>query len=370
MDLNSSNNQKIFDLPTPNILIDYEKLKRNIEEMANFANKYNKKLRPMIKTHKSIEIAKIQESFGISGIQCAKLSEAEVFADAGFLDIFISSEIVDSEKLKRAKKLSKRVKKLILSVDSIDGIRRVAEIFDDNVVFLRIEIDSGHHRCGIDPNDTLILYREIEKYPNLKFEGIFTHGGQVYSSKNREDREKLSLQEANEILKAKKILEENNIKCEVVSIGSTPSVFISGKVDGITEIRPGNYVFYDLKQVNLGVQEIDRCSLYVLSQVISVKKDRAYIDAGAKVLGLDFLDINQEKIYGYILDLPKSKLFSLSEEHGWIQLSEDSKIDIGDKIKIIPVHSCITMSNFDFFYMVKEDEVIGKYKVDARGKFE
>lgn len=361
---------EIFDLSTPNILIDYDKLLRNIEEMANFAKKHNKKLRPMIKTHKSIEIAKIQKSFGISGIQCAKLSEAEIFADAGFDDIFISSEIIDIEKLRRAKKLNKKIKKLILSVDSIEGIKRVAEVFQDEEVYLRVEIDSGHHRCGIKPQDILVLYREIEKYQNLKFEGIFTHGGQVYSSKNREDRERLSYEEANEVLKAKRILEENNIKCEVVSIGSTPSVFYSGKIDGITEIRPGNYVFYDFKQVNLGVQDIERCALLILSQVISKQENRAYIDAGSKVFGLDFLEIDHQKIYGYILDSPKSKLFALSEEHGWIIINEDSKINIGDKIKIIPVHSCITMSNFDHFYMVKGSEVIGKYKVDARGKFE
>lgn len=361
---------KTFDLTTPALIVDYEKLIKNIEEMANFAKKYNKNLRPMIKTHKSIEIAKIQESFGITGIQCAKLSEAEIFS-SNFDDIFISSEIVDTEKLIRVRKLSKKIKKLILAVDSIYGVNKIGEVFDDDKVYLRIEIDSGHHRCGVKAEDAITIYKEIQKYPNLIFEGVFTHGGQVYSSKSKEEREKFSYEEANEVLKAKKILEENKVKCEVISIGSTPSVFISSKVEGITEIRPGNYVFYDYKQVSLGVASLERCALFVLSQIISKPDNfRAYIDAGAKVLGLDYLEIENEKIYGYLLDEPQTRLFSLSEEHGWLKLKENSKIKIGDKLKIVPIHSCITMSNFDYFYMVRGDEVIGKYKVDARGKFE
>ncbi|MCX8095790.1 MAG: alanine racemase [Caldisericia bacterium] len=362
---------KIEDLTTPALIVDYEKLMKNIEEMSNFAKSYKKNLRPMIKTHKSIYIAKIQKDFGISGIQCSKLSEGEVFAEEGFDDIFISSEIVDYDKLKRAKVLNKKVKKLILAVDSIEGIRKIDEIFDSEKIFVRIEINSGHNRCGIKPQDVLFLYKEIEKSKNIIFDGVFTHGGQVYKAKNKEEREKYSLEEANGVLEAKRILEKSGIKFETVSIGSTPSVFISGKIDGITEIRPGNYVFYDYKQVNLGVISIERCALFVLSQVISKPDEsRAYIDAGAKVLGLDFLEIENEKNYGYILDEPQTKLFSLSEEHGWLKLTQKSKIKIGDKLKIIPVHSCITMSNFDYFYMVKGSDVIGKYKVDARGKFE
>jgi D-serine deaminase-like pyridoxal phosphate-dependent protein len=361
----------INEIETPCIIVDYEKLIKNIEEMSNFAKVYNKNLRPMIKTHKSIEIAKIQKDYGIIGIQCAKLSEAEIFASYGFDDIFISSEIVDDLKIIRAKNLSRKIKKLILAVDSIYGVKKLGENFKDGKIFVRIEIDSGHHRCGIKADDVLTLYKEIEKYPGLIFEGVFTHGGQVYSSKSKEERESFSYDEANEVLKAKKILEENNIKCEVVSIGSTPSAFIGGKVEGITEIRPGNYVFYDYKQVKLGVVKIDRVSLFVLTQVISKPdKDRIIVDAGIKSLSLDNIIEDEEKIYGYILEHPNAKIYNLSEEHGWVKIKEDSKIDIGDKIKIIPVHSCLIMSNFDNFYLVKGNEVLAKYNIEARGKFE
>jgi len=236
---------------------------------------------------------------------------------------------------------------------------------------VRIEIDSGHHRCGVKAEDVLKIYREIEKYPNIIFEGVFTHGGQVYSSKNKEQREEFSYNEANEVLKAKKILEENNIKCETVSIGSTPSAFIGGKIDGITEIRPGNYVFYDYKQVKLGVTKLDRVSLFVISQVISrPEKDRVLIDAGSKALSLDYILEGDEKVYGYILEHPNAKIYNLSEEHGWVRINEDSKIKIGEKITIIPVHSCLVINNFDCFYFIKESEIIEKIKIDARGMFE
>jgi len=359
---------KIIDISTPNVLVDYEKLIKNIEEMSNFAKVYGKNLRPMIKTHKSVEISKIQQKYGITGIQCAKLSEAEVFSDNGFDDIFISSEIIDCIKLERAKKLSKILNKLILAVDSLEGIRNLSEVFKKEKIYVRIEIDSGHHRCGVKAEDVLKIYREIEKYPNIIFEGVFTHGGQVYSSKNKEQREEFSYNEANEVLKAKKILEENNIKCETVSIGSTPSAFIGGKIDGITEIRPGNYVFYDYKQVKLGVTKLDRVSLFVISQVISrPEKDRVLIDAGSKVLSLDYILEGDEKVYGYILEHPNAKIYNLSEEHGWVRINEDSKIKIGDKITIIPVHSCLVINNFDYFYFIK---IIEKIKIDARGLFE
>jgi len=362
---------KIEEIETPKIIIDYEKLIRNVEEMSNFAKVYGKNLRPMIKTHKSIEIAKIQQKYGINGIQCAKLSEAEIFADGGFDDIFISSEIIDEKKLIRAKILLKKIKKLILAVDSIYGVKKIGESFKDQNVYIRIEIDSGHHRCGIKAEEVMVLYREIEKHPNLLFDGVFTHGGQVYSAKSKEEREKLSFNEANEVLKAKKILEENNIKCEVVSIGSTPSVFYSGKIDGITEIRPGNYVFYDYKQMKLGVIKLDRVSLYLLSQVMSrPSKDRIIIDSGSKSLGLDYILENNEKIYGYILEHPNANIFNLSEEHGWVKVKEECKVKIGDKLRIIPIHSCLVISNFNEFYFVKGEEVIDKIKIDARGMFE
>lgn len=362
---------KIIDISTPNVLVDYEKLIKNIEEMSNFAKVYGKNLRPMIKTHKSVEISKIQQKYGITGIQCAKLSEAEVFSDNGLDDIFISSELVDCIKLERAKKLSKILNKLILAVDSLEGIRNLSEVFKKEKIYVRIEIDSGHHRCGVKAEDVLKIYREIEKYPNIIFEGVFTHGGQVYSSKNKEQREEFSYNEANEVIKAKKILEENNIKCQTVSIGSTPSAFIGGKIDGITEIRPGNYVFYDYKQVKLGVTKLDRVSLFVISQVISrPEKDRVLIDAGSKVLSLDYILEGDEKVYGYILEHPNAKIYNLSEEHGWVRINEDSKIKIGDKITIIPVHSCLVINNFDYFYFIKKSEIIEKIKIDARCMFE
>lgn len=362
---------KIKDLKTPNIIVDYEKLIKNIEEASLFAKTFNKKLRPMMKTHKSVEIAKIQENYGIDGIQCAKLSEAEVFINNGFEDVFISSEIVDEEKLIRAKKLSKRIKKLILSVDSIYGVKKIGEIFNDCEVFVRIEINSGHNRCGIDAQEVLTIYKEIEKYPNLKFDGVFTHGGHSYYAKNESERKEAAFKEAEEVLKAKEILNENGVKCDSVSVGSTPSFIYSLKIDGITEIRPGNYVFYDLKQVNLGVIKIDRVSLSIFAQVISKPSlDRAFVDSGSKVLSIDYLTYDGEKIYGYVLDHPNVKITNLSEEHGWLKLKKDTDIKIGDKIKIIPIHSCLVINNFDHLYLVKGDEVIKEVKIDARGKFE
>lgn len=360
---------KIHDIDTPFVYVDLNKLERNIGDMAEFAKENNLSLRPMVKTHKSIFIGKLQERYGIDGIQCAKIGEAEVFSEGGFEDIFISSEIIGETKLRRLHNLSKRIKKLIVAVDSIEGIRFLSDEFGMDRIHVRIEIDSGHGRCGVKPEDAVVLAKEIEKHDSLILDGVFTHGGQVYHAKDKEDLKRKALEEAEGVIKAKKILEDKGIKIKTVSIGSTPSVKISGKVKGVTEIRPGNYVFYDMKQVLLGTVPINRVSLGVVTTVISRPTDeRIIVDAGAKTLSLDSVIINGEKVYGFIPDYPEAKIFALSEEHGWIKIPRDYPIKIGDRLKIIPAHSCLVINNFDEIYGVRRGEVEKVIKIDAKGK--
>ena len=254
-------------------------------------------------------------------------------------------------------------------MDSIEGIRALSETFKEGKFFVRIEIDSGHNRCGVKPEDVVVLAKEIERYDSLILDGVFTHGGQVYSSKDEEDLRKKSLEEAEGVLKAKRILEDMGFNVNTVSVGSTPSVKISGKVKGITEIRPGNYVFYDMKQVLLGVIPIDRVSLYIVSTVISrPDKDRIIVDAGAKTLSLDSVVLDGEKVHGFIPKYPEARIFRLSEEHGWIKIPETYPIKIGDRLKIIPAHSCLVINNFDEIYGVRNGNVERIIKIDARGK--
>jgi len=360
---------EIKDIDTPFVYVDLEKLEENIRDMANFSKESGVSLRPMVKTHKSIWIGKLQENYGIDGIQCAKIGEAEVFSDGGFKDIFISSEIIGKTKLNRLLNLSKKLEKLIVAVDSIEGIRALSETFKEGKIFVRIEIDSGHNRCGVKPEDVVVLAKEIERYDSLILDGVFTHGGQVYSSKDEDDLRKKSLEEAEGVLKAKRVLEDMRFNVNTVSVGSTPSVKISGKVDGITEIRPGNYVFYDMKQVLLGVIPIDRVSLYIVSTVISrPDKDRIIVDAGAKTLSLDSVVLDGEKVHGFIPKYPEARIFRLSEEHGWIKIPETYPIKIGDRLKIIPAHSCLVINNFDEIYGVRNGNVERIIKIDARGK--
>lgn len=362
------------DLATPVALVDGFILERNVASASRFAHQQGIALRPHVKTHKCAEIARMQLSAGASGITCATIDEAKAFAEAGIRDIFVAYPIVDKAKISLLKDLC-GFAKVIVAVDHEDHIARLASAAFDARLSVRIEIDSGHHRCGVPPGSGAVrLAQKIAAAPTLVLDGVFTHAGHVYAATTPGERRLISETEGRSVADAAMMIRDAGIPCPNVSVGSTPTWHISGAVPGVTEARPGNYVYNDAIQVGLGVAASEDCAFAVLATVVGVYDDRFVIDAGSKALGLDKGAHGIELLKGYGILLASDGaivrewvLSRLSEEHGIVPLEPSSpKPSIGDRLSIIPNHSCAAANLYSRIHYIDPNGVVQPYHVIGR----
>lgn len=362
-----------WELDTPAAVIDLEKLNRNIEEMAAFARKVGVALRPHTKTHKMIPVAKRQLAAGASGLTVAKLSEAEVMVETGCTDILVANQVVTPAKVRRLLDLNQRAT-VMCAVDNIENAQYLSDSAVSAGTRLRvlIEVDTGLHRCGVAPGSpALHLARRIAEMPGLELCGLMTHAGHAYGAGSAEEIARIGHYEAQALVDTAAMLKQEGLPCPVVSVGSTPTVRHAAQVPGVTEIRPGNYVFYDAVQVALGSATEEQCALTVLATVISrPSPDRAVIDAGSKALSLDrgAHGRTTARGFGLVRGHPEYLVERLSEEHGVLTIPEDSGLRIGEKLEIIPNHACAVVNLFDSVAVVERDVVIDIWRVDARGR--
>ncbi len=362
------------DLATPVALVDGFILERNVAAASRFAQRQGIALRPHVKTHKCAEIARMQLSAGAAGITCATIGEAAAFADAGIRDIFIAYPIVGEAKIALLKKLC-NIAEVIVAVDREDHITPLEAVSPDARLGVRIEIDSGHHRCGLPPGTGVVrLAQRISASPALLFDGVFTHAGHVYGATTPGERRLISETEGRSIVEAAMMIRDAGIPCPNVSVGSTPTWRISGAVPGVTEARPGNYVYNDAIQVGLGVAAPEDCAFTVLATVVGVYDDRFVIDAGSKALGLDkgAHGIELLKGYGIIRTSDGSivrewVLSRLSEEHGIVPLEPSfPKPAVGDRLSIIPNHSCAAANLYSKIHYIDPNGVVQPYHIIGR----
>lgn len=354
------------ELDTPVLLIDLDRLERNIERMAALARAHGVALRPHVKTHKSIAIARMQMAAGAIGLTAAKLGEAEVFANAGFGDLFIAYELVTAAKLARAIALAGRVE-LAFGVDSRTGIDLAAAAAREAGTTLRarIEIDSGLRRCGVSAEEAVALADQIVAQPELELDGVFTHAGHAYAAESAGELERIGQEEAQSVVRAAELI--GSVK--VVSVGNTPTAARSIAQPGVTEARPGNYVFYDGMQVALGAAGADDCALTVAATVISrPAPDRAVVDAGAKTLGLDRGAHGSSSLphYGSLVGTDGA-LVRLSEEHGVLELPASSRLRVGEPVRILPNHACAVANLANGYAVIRADHVVDWWPIDAAG---
>jgi D-serine deaminase-like pyridoxal phosphate-dependent protein len=356
---------------TPALLVDLDRLDANIGSMAEHARAGGVALRPHFKTHKSVAIARRQLAAGAAGITVAKLDEAEALADGGIeAPILIAYQIVAAPKLERAVRLAGLVP-LTLAVDSRDGAARlsVAAAAAGRVLDVWIEIDSGLQRCGVVPADAPALARLVVAQPNLRLTGMFTHAGQSYAARDAGEVTTIAATEASAVVEAAAATRAIGIPIETVSAGSTPTARFLDASSGITEIRPGTYVFYDALQVALGSATADRCALSVAATVISrPTSERVVIDAGSKTLGLDKGAHSSDLLtdYGSLIDADGA-VVRLSEEHGILRVPPGSPLAIGDRVRLLPNHVCSVTNLGRRFYGVRGDVVREVIPIDAAG---
>jgi len=352
-------------MDTPYVWIDIKKLEKNIAAMAALAQRQGVKLRPHIKAHKIPEIAQLQIAAGAKGITVSKLGEAEVMFEAGFDDILVAYPLVGKTKLQRLATLVNKGCRIIALTDSYQGAEGLDSLAIPGGLGVMVKVDTGLGRCGFTPGAELKAFvRWLKGRKNLNFKGLLTHAGHAYGCKDQDQVRLVGVQEGEQMVACAQALRSQGIEVPEVSIGSTPTVEFGGGVNGVTEIRPGNYVFYDATQVALGVVHPGRCSLKVRSTVISrPARDRAIIDAGAKVLALDQGAHGGGAVAGFgLLEKPDWALEKLSEEHGILR--GRNLPEIGKSVDIVPNHACPVVNLANSIYVSDGRE----WAVAARGR--
>jgi D-serine deaminase-like pyridoxal phosphate-dependent protein len=355
-------------LPTPAVLVDLDLLERNVARQAARARKARVRLRPHAKTHKCPEIARLQRAAGASGLSLAKVSEAEVFVDAGFDDIFVAYPVVGEDKGRRLVALCDRAR-LAAGVDSVEGARTLARAFRDSGRRLDVllKVDVGYGRVGVVPTRALAVAQEIAELPGLHLRGVFTHAGHAYLAPTRRDLDRVARDEGEVLAGVAVRLRRAGLPIEEVSVGSTPTAARAMRARGVTECRPGNYVFHDASQVELGTCRTEDCALTVIATVVSVPaRDRAVVDAGSKTLSSDPLRPRPGG-HGWILGR-RSRLNALSEEHGWVAVARGESFRVGERVRILPNHACVVANLHDRLIGTSRGRVEAVLSVAARGR--
>jgi D-serine deaminase-like pyridoxal phosphate-dependent protein len=345
---------------TPSVVVDLDRVERNIARVQGACNAVGLANRPHIKTHKSPVIAAMQRDAGAKGISCQKIGEAEVMADAGFDDILICYNILGEEKLARLAALMRRAR-MIVSVDNpvtVAGLpRAAAAVAAGRNLEVLVECDTGRQRAGVETAaEAIALAKDIASRPGLTFAGFL-----MYPPADKAEPTQRFL---DEIMAG---VREAGLDPRIVSTGGTPNLRNLGALKGSTEHRAGTYIFNDRMMLACGAATPDDLALHVVSTVVSrAGSDRGILDAGSKTLTWDLGGLDG---YGLILEHPQAKIARFSEEHGFLDLSAcNDRPKVGDVVRIIPNHVCVVVNMVDRLIATRGDEIVGEIPVVARGK--
>ncbi|MCY4464699.1 MAG: alanine racemase [Chloroflexi bacterium] len=344
--------QAIDALETPSVLIDMDIMERNIARMQERCDQLGIDFRPHIKTHKIPDIARRQLEAGAVGIACQKVSEAEVFASAGFRDIQIPYNIVGARKTARLAELAKQAA-ISVTVDSravVDGIAAAAQTAGAHINVL-VELVSLGKRTGATPGDALRLAQHISATANLRFAGVMVYPSDAVM------RPRLAETLA--------LLEAAGIPARTISGGGSGAIREAHLLPELTEMRVGTYVFWDWGSVDKVYTTFDHCAMRVRATVVSANEaSRVILDAGSKSIHSETV----EGRYGYIEEFPDARLHQVNEEHGYVDFSACATIPaVGDVLHIIPVHTCVVTNLHNRLYGVRSGLIEQVWDVAARG---
>ncbi len=355
---------------TPALVVDRERLLGNVEAMAARARSLGVELRPHAKTHKSPVIAGLQRDGGAIGLTVATLPEAEGFAAAGVDDLVLSAPPIGDWRLDRLMSLARRVK-VRVAVDDADAVavlERACARAGVRVGYLW-EIDCGVGRFGTAPGVATAerVAAIADSTSHCSFDGLFTFGGHAYGATDRAGLLAAARDEAQAIAETAGALQARGVEARVRSVGSTPTAHVMSEADGITEIRPGNYVFYDATQVALGLVGLERCALSVLTTVVSrPAPDRLIIDAGSKALAAERLTMLLPG-FGQVVDHPELTVARLYEEQGIVTSDGPCTIPVGARLRVVPNHSCVAANLHDRMLVEDHGAIVDVWPVAFRG---
>ncbi len=360
------------EIDTPAMLVDLDVMEANLRRVADYACNYGLRLRPHTKTHKSIALAKRQLALGAAGLTVAKVSEAEVMMGASPHDLLVAFPVIGRAKLARLVKVARRTR-ITVALDSLLAAQQLSEAADSAGVSFGVlaEMDAGLGRVGVSPGEPLLeLARSISKLPGLKFEGIAFYPGHI---KDLDEPGRRALAKLSDLLRSVRSDFANaGIEARIVSGGSTPTLFHSHEIDGLTEIRPGTYVFNDLNTVRSGGCKLEECAARVLATVVSTARPgQMIIDGGSKTFSSDRPVNGPEVTFGQVAEAPGARFHKMNEEHGFIDVTQaERKFSVGDRVQVIPNHVCVAMNLHERVYGVRGGAVEEVWTVDGRGKLQ
>ena len=377
---------QVAELDTPALVVDLDILERNVQSMAEHARAHGVRLRPHAKTHKTVEVARMQLQAGALGLTLAKIGEVEALLQAAerdraplpLQDVLLAFPIVGDQKLDRLLDLGETMT-VSVALDSPDAAAQLGEaaVTRGVQVGVLVEVDTGGRRCGTLPGEpTLALARQIAKTPGLILRGIMTHEGHAYGA-TRETLREVSQEAGRVMVELAALLRADGHEAPVVSVGSTPSARHIAEVPGVTDVRPGTYVFQDYNQIRLGVATEADCAATVHATVIArPAPDRAVVDAGTKAVAADRGMVGgitpvQQEGYGSVKGQPGWFFGRASEEHGVLLRLDDGHADdlrVGDRVELIPNHICTAVNLTDQLVAQRNGIIAGRWTVAARGQ--
>ncbi len=361
-------------LETPCVVIDVDRAKKNISALQAECGRRGVALRPHVKTHKMIPFARMQVQAGARGITACKVSEAEVMADGGLDDIFIAYPMVGDFRVRRAIALHRRIKRLILAVDSLEGARALNAAAEEAGVTLevRLEVDTGARRTGSPRDEALSLALDIaHTMKHLRLTGIYTFKSLILDGRPTRDNALAGQEEGRLMGDTARALRNAGIDIRDVSAGSTPTGLTCADTGLVTEIRPGTYIFGDLMMVREHAAAPDEVAARIYATVVSTPGGQyAVIDGGTKTFPMDITPMTAPDYYpGYaaVVGRDDLHLLRMNEEHGMITCDgPELGLRVGQKLELMPIHVCPAVNLQNEVYLL-ENGALTKQKVDARG---
>ena len=362
----------MIDVETPALLLHRDVMERNLEHMANRAKKLGVALRPHIKTHKCLELGRRQQAHGAQGITVSTLFEAQVFARDGFRDLTWAFPL-DPTHIPHVHRIAENGITLRVILDDLDTAKALA----GSALHVWLKVDCGYHRAGVDPASryALEVARELGAERGLIFDGILSHSGHAYRTRNREEAAQIAEQERQVMTWFADLLRKDGLPVRGVSVGSTPAMAAVKSLTGVTEARPGNYIFYDRTMVLIGCCGPQDVAVSVLATVVSHLPGAAHfvVDAGALSLSKDLgpAHLGLETAFGEVKGHPELTVASVSQEHGLIRAAApaaiEGKFKVGQQVEIIPNHSCLTEAHFDEYVVIEGGRVMDRWHIE-RGR--
>ena len=353
---------------TPAVVVDLDVMERNLARMAAYASQHGMALRPHTKTHKTLEAARLQLDLGAIGLTVAKVGEAEVMAASGAGEILVAHPIIGDAKLRRLAALAPNIK-LIVAIDSLEAAKSLSRVAGETgcTFGVLVEFDSGSLRCGVAAGQPAAeLGSEISKLPHAQLQGLFTYFGSVWGNSSERSAEIDRLKAG--VAATIQCFRDAGLPTGIVSAGSTPAARLSHLVPGITEIRPGTYIYNDLNTYYQGLCTLDDCAVRVVTTVVSTAvPGHVIVDAGSKTLSSDPLNAGPKSGHGLVMETP-AKLSKLNEEHGYVIADDLSPFTVGQSLTIIPNHVCTCINMHDEVLLARKGVIVGSWKIAARGK--